>query len=476
MKAKSAFGFLCVLIGTLLAGSAYAQTGQYLDEFGASCKSTAMGQAFTAVADDYSAAYYNPAGLTQTKKDVEYTFGYYYSKPRPKAVMESIPNRYDGDMPRVLTEQPALHGAIIGIASSLDIDGLVAAYPWFKRLAYGMVFYMNLPHIFSYETGPDSYRPHFFRWDTGFSMLSLSNSIAFEITPWFSVGAGFFLGMNNECRQEVFSALNYSSYIQQTIHIANLVPDEVIGSRLTLRAKTTASAVPIFGILIKPPKESIRDKYSLGISYRGRNKTKFAQGDLVASIGLEEWETPGQPFGWGWRDFVNQMLFSIVGFSPEQITGSLAARPIEGLLIAFDLTWKNYSQYVDFNDTEPDAPFEDVYVPRLGIEYGFNPGFSGKALKWVEYIALRGGYFFEATPVKEINTYNMFDTDTDVISCGFQVDFTSFQGRMLHSVETYAQAHLLRDRYVSNENDPIFGPAQLSGEVWSFGATITSRF
>ncbi len=476
MKAKSTLGFLCVLIGTLLANNTYGQTGLYLDEFGAGCKATAMGQAFSAVADDFSAAYYNPAGLTQLKNDVELTIGYFYAKPRPKAKFEHIPNRYDGDMPMVLVEQDASHGAIIGIASSLDIDGVVAAYPWFKRLAYGMVFYLNMPHAISYETGPDIYRPHYFRWDSGFSLLSVSNSLAVEISPWFSAGIGFILSIDNECRQEVFSALNYSNYIQQTIYVP-WIPDEVIGSRLTLRSVTRALAVPLLGILIKPPWESIRDKYSLGVSYRGRNTMKYAQGDLVASIGLEEWEIAGQPVEWpAWRDFVNQRLFSIVGFSPEQITGSLAARPIEGLLLAFDLTWKNYSEYVDFTGREPDAPFEDVYIPRVGIEYGFDPGFSGKSLKWIDYIALRGGYYFERTPVMEIHTSNMFDTDTDVISCGFQLDFSSYQGRMLHSIEAFLQAHLLRDRYVSNENDPIFGPTELSGEVWSFGGTISSRF
>ena len=60
---------ICVLtsVHVLCTTQARAQTSQFLDEFGASCKSIAMGQAFTAVADDFSAAYYNPAGLTQVK-------------------------------------------------------------------------------------------------------------------------------------------------------------------------------------------------------------------------------------------------------------------------------------------------------------------------------------------------------------------------------------------------------------------------
>ncbi|MFC1889196.1 hypothetical protein ACFL4G_05510, partial [Thermodesulfobacteriota bacterium] len=61
-----------------VAGGASAQTGLFFDEFGASYKAIAMGQAFTAVADDYSAAYYNPAGLTQIKTIFENATGYIY--------------------------------------------------------------------------------------------------------------------------------------------------------------------------------------------------------------------------------------------------------------------------------------------------------------------------------------------------------------------------------------------------------------
>ena len=69
-------------------GRASAQTGMFFDEFGAGFKSAAMGQAFTAVADDHSAAYYNPAGLPQTEKMFEFTAGYIYAKPRLRAACE----------------------------------------------------------------------------------------------------------------------------------------------------------------------------------------------------------------------------------------------------------------------------------------------------------------------------------------------------------------------------------------------------
>ena len=75
MRKKVAVRLLLVSVGLLVAARAYGQTGQMLDEYGGSPKSIAMGQAFTGIADDFSAAYYNPAGLTQTKGVVEMSMG-----------------------------------------------------------------------------------------------------------------------------------------------------------------------------------------------------------------------------------------------------------------------------------------------------------------------------------------------------------------------------------------------------------------
>jgi len=167
MKRTTLPGVVLAVLLVAWSGTGWTQTGQFLDEFGASCKSIAMGQAFTAVADDFSAAYYNPAGLTQLQSPMALTMGYYYAKPRAKAALESIPYRYDGDMPDEITGQRSSAGAIIGVASNLDIDSLVHAYPFFKRFAFGLVFWLNVPNMLSYDVGPEPYRPHFLRFDEG---------------------------------------------------------------------------------------------------------------------------------------------------------------------------------------------------------------------------------------------------------------------------------------------------------------------
>ena len=473
MKARSVVRCLFITAAFLCTGKAHAQTGLFLDEFGASCKSIAMGQAFTAVADDFSAAYYNPAGLTQIKSPMVLTVGYFYAKPQAEAAMEWGPDRYDNDLLTRITGQRSSHGAIIGVASSLDIPRVIEVYPWFKRFAFGLVFWLNLPEILSYHTGPEAYRPHFLRWDEGFALLSMAYSLAFEITPWLSVGAGAMLDQKVFTNEHNMSAINRSNFLP--LPIPGWEPDEVIGTRVSIWSKAEVFIVPMAGILLKPPVKSLQDKISLGVSWRKGQKVHHGRGDLKVGFGLED--DSGRFF---WHTYLAEShKTAVVGFQPTQVTMALAARPIKGLLVSGDVTWKDWSKYVDYLDERPDPSFEDTYVLRVGMEYAFDPRFRNQWLKWIQGIAVRAGYFFEPTPVSsrdDVRHRNIFDTDMDVVSTGLQLNFSTWEGWLRHSLEGYYQIHLLRPRHLLKEDDLWFGPARLRGSVWSFGVSLTTRF
>lgn len=468
-KSTLAITLLLLAVHVMTTASARAQTGQLLDEYGGSPKSIAMGQAFTGIADDFSAAYYNPAGLTQTKGVVEMSMGIFYAKQNATADIEYVPFRSDNDMPSEITGQRTTKGFIIGIASSLDVPSLVKAYPWFRRFAFGMVFWLNYPELLSYDVGPEPYRPHFFRYDEGFALMAMVASVAVEVTPWLSLGGGAFMSQKTYSRQEVYSALNHTGTIP------GWPADDVFGSRLSIWSKAEIVIIPTLGLLFKPPVKSLQDKLSLGISWRKESKSHHARGPLIANIGIED--PDGEPTEIGWRDFVSTTLSSTVGFSPQQWTVGLAGQPMKGLSLAVDVTWKEYSEYVTYGDEKPDPPFEDTIVPRFGVEYAFEPGLSSRWLRWMAIIAIRAGYYFEPTPVTSADkSHNIFDTDQDVVSTGFQIDFPMMQGRILSSIEAYFQYHLLRDRHIENDDDPFFGPADLGGHVINVGGTLTTRF
>ena len=468
MKIKKALRFLFIVVSIIGSGQAYAQTPLYFDEFGASCKSIGMGQAFTAVADDYSAAYYNPAGLTQVDSIFAFTIGYYYSKPIAEATFTTMPYRYDNDMPRSL-KQGSAHGLIVGMTSNLEIDSVIKVLPLFKRFSYGMTYFLNLPVMVSYDLGPEAYRPHYFRYDAGYSLMNMALSLGVEITPWLSVGTGGFLSQDASANEDAFSAVNRSNYIP----FPGFVADEVIGTRVSIKVRAKTRWIPLVGILLKPPIKFLQDKIALGASWRAKNALLHADGRLQARMGLED--ENGEPIIA--IPIIDVPKGGVVGFQPMQVTVALAIKPMEGLLFSADGTWKKYSDYIDYLRNYPYPLFKDVIVPRVGLEYAFEPDFSLKVLRGIERIAIREGYFFEPTPVSTVDWgHNILDTDKHVLTMGMQFDFRSTGGKLSHSLEAYGQVQFLEERDITNDHDNYFGPIELQGYVYAFGASITTKF
>jgi len=233
------------------------QVGLFFDEFGAGAKAMAMGQAFTAVADDYSAAYYNPAGLTQTRNIFEGTIGYNYVKPR---VLASFP----GNATLNIRGQPSSRGVLIGFSSNLDMKRLIRVAPWFRRFSFGMIVWLSLPEMMQYHSGPVASRPHFLRQDDGFDLLAIAVSFGFEITRWLSVGAGFIPTADSSANEHSFEAVN-KTY------------DPVGGLRLSVEQRAVTNPIPVAGPLIKPPLPIVEDLgFTIGLCFRAQRQEHWA--------------------------------------------------------------------------------------------------------------------------------------------------------------------------------------------------------
>jgi len=453
----------------LCASSASAQTGIFFDEYGAGLKATAMGQAFTAVADDYSAAYYNPAGLTQINGIVEATAGYIYGNP-------SVWARYPDYPSMNFHGQPSSRGAIIGLASSLDLEKIVRVFPWFKRFSLGMVFWANLPEFGQYYAGPSAIRPHFLRHDRNFQALSIAVSLGFEITQWLSVGAGIIPSMDSYSDQDVFQALNRMN-------------DVVKGLRLSIHQTAKVVVVPVLGVLIKPPMERFRDKLALGATFRGRNETHHGKGIIRQHIGFEDENGAPLPVAIPYPDHFNMNLISFV---PLQVTAGVVLRPVKGLSLAYDMTYKRYSSYHTYLELTPVPPWHDTYTHRVGVEYAFHPGFTSRFVRLIHRICLRAGYYFEPTPVEEfdpspqIPNNNIFDSDQDVASAGLCITLKG-KKRGEHDFQFFFQYHRFRDRSRYVYIDSIYAlmngldktgylEVNTGGDVWALGGSYTLRF
>ena len=429
-----------------------AQTGQFLDEYGGGFKAIAMGQAFTAIADDYSAAYYNPAGLTQIKSIFESVNGYIYAKPRTKAYFPQNPE-YD------IVEDEAVRGMFSGVASNLDIGTLIEAYPWLEPLAFGLVSFMNLPEIIQYHTPPSYRTPYFFRYNDRFQLLNLAISMGYEVTPWLSLGMGFLPAVTSRSVQKSFEALN-------------MIDDPVQGQRLSIYQVAEMFVTPIAGIMIRPPGEPLREKLSFGLCYRGEIKSFHGKGPLLE-----------QAFGIETEDGEVEKLFvipqvqiiNVVSFNPRQISAGVAYRSPRGLTFSAEFTWKDYSKYRYFMDEPPDPPFRDTVNPRLGIGYTYLPPETDGIISRLSSVSLCAGYYRENSPVQDMNgSFNILDSDQNVYSAGGAFSFDA--AGMEHIFEAFFQVHDIVPRYISNETDTLFGPIRVSGAVYATGVSYTTCF
>jgi len=488
---KSVLGIFCltgILVMTSPGVPARAQTPLPFDELGAGPRATAMGQAFTALADDPAAAYYNPAGLTQIRSPAYLSLGYLYAKPRIKVRFEQepVPNPYLGRDEFSSNEDFATHGLYVGFVSNFGDVSAFQDSAVSRRFSFGLSLFTNLPEINQFDNPQRPQDPYVFRYNERWSLLSIAISFGARITEWLSVGAGVLP------RVDAFQK-STGSWI-----LLNPGPnDPSQGFRMDLVQTSKINVVPIGGLLVRPPFAWVKDKLSLGVAYRGKMWGFYGTGPtgvdiLIRSPGKDPILVYGDPGG---------QTIDYIGFNPEQLSFGVACKPLGGLTVAFDATFKRWSAFHFFWDELPfdeiyftdastgnttkikvDLPFDDVWVWRTGVEYAFDPGMPSAVLKNIREVALRLGYYRENSPVPyRMNGHpvfnmngpmNILDADQNVVSCGFGIAYDAAWTGLV-KLEAYFQAHLLENNVIENDRDMLFGPITVGGTVYNSGFAVS---
>lgn len=453
MKTRLTILTFLFLISTLPPGRVDAQTGIFFDEFGAGPRAIALGQAFTAVADDPAAAYYNPAGLVRTEGIFVYSVGYIYGKPRISAEFSEEPE-YN------ISEELSIRGLYTGVASDLDIDSMLEVYPWLEPLAFGLVSWINLPEINQYHIPPTFRTPYFLRYNDRFQLIALAISLAYEIVPGLSVGVGMIPQVTSTSVQESFEAINKTD-------------DPVHGLRLSINQKAVTVTVPVAGLLFSPPWRGSRGKLSLGLSFRGEMKSFHGKGPLTQAFGFETEEGKVDPDRFLFV-IPEVQVINLVSFNPRQLTVGAAWRLRGVFSLSCDVTWKDYSDFEYFLEEKPSPAFKDTIVPRAGAEYVLRPEFLSVGTGAIKTLSVRAGYYYEPSPVGDMSgPFNILDSDQHVLSAGFGVDFHAWG--VDHMLEGFFQVHLLNRMNIRNDEDTLFGPIEVDGEIYSFGVSYMMK-
>jgi len=364
---------LLVLLAVGLATGLFAN-GLNLNGTGA--KSDAMGGAFIGLANDFTAAYWNPAGLAQIAKA---TFGLYGS--------DIIP-----------TGTYVFSGAGIDAKSKSAhylIPGLGYFQPLGKKLVVGVYLYApsgvgaeyNGQDLAALTGGTPML------WYSKLVIMTISPSVAYKITDQILLGATLDIDYGTLKMDQPFALGQY---------------------REDLKGWSVGGTI---GLLVKPV-----EQFSFGVSYKFPFKAKL-KGDVTIPYATL---IPGitSTTDSGTREAT----------WPMWLGGGVAVKPVDKLTITADVQYTNWKELqtaeITFEDPTWNAVFGpggtyDRLIPFLwkdSLQYRF-----GAEYQVSTSLALRAGYYLDQNP-GPVSTQNVLlpEFKYNWFSAGFGYDSAHF--------------------------------------------------
>lgn len=391
------------MAAVLLCTYAAAQAGGYLLS-GVGDRARSMGGAFTGLADDWSAAFYNPAGAAWIQSSEVYLSGAAFS-PR---LTYSPDFRVDGDL-RV-NNMP--DGSYYNVDKTYIVPNLggYAKLPSEWGLSLGLAVYTPIDNNVSWKL----FNPYY-QSNSAFPALDFESDInTWNFQPTISLQVvpdrlAFGAGMSME-------------YSEITNHRVHLIPDpgdpfdfpNVNNGFLFTDSYLQGDGWGFgynLGALAKG------DRWSLGVSYRSEMVVKL-DGESFMRMFTADIEGRGklsdplleQDLLGGKVHTVRQNTeFEMT--TPPSLSAGLAFFPSERLRLTGDFSYTWYSQAPGLIVTDNDlftfklgAPSDSVLVPlSLSEHFDWEDQFRvavGAEYDATERLQLRVGWFFEPSPIK----------------------------------------------------------------------------
>lgn len=352
MKRKALISALVVVFATICFSKSYGANGTMIDGVGA--KSMGMGGAFTAIADDTSSTYHNPAGIArQEGKTLEVGVNLLY--PRSYYADGNNPGE---DSKRVILPLPQF-----GFVNKEENS----EWGW----GIGAFTAAGLKVDYSLNNSVFNYQPY----ESSLALTKVVPTIAYGLTPKLCFGAGLNFGI-----QDFDLEL---PYVIQTGALA--------GTTALADIKTSGEGLGgIFGLLYE-----IDDKTTIGLTYTTKMDVHLeGQTPLTLANGLSGEYDVDIDYRW-----------------PQTIAVGLAHQPSSKLLLASDVVWIDWSgandklilKLSDGTDATINASagsscitdilplnWKDRFVFHFGTEYYLN-----------QEVTLRAGYSYGKSPIPD---------------------------------------------------------------------------
>lgn len=527
---------LVLLTIMLFLGAPAAHAGN-VDTYGIGAKATAMGGAFAAYADDPYAVYYNPAGLTQLigmEKSI-ISAGVHLVEPDIEVEnfqVSNTPNPLIAGPHDFNDESPLLVAPHIGYAMPLT-----------DKLAFGIAAYAPWGLELEWDDDPAKNPGSYNYFHSYYIREAITPTLAFKITDKLSIGLGISIGkslageerniyispdlgndpvlgpqikagatqqaaqsiaevqaaneaagglvppitttsgayqfLNNYAPHMAEEAAAFKSYADKGLETPeqigaaqlaklNGVPATDHNAHVEGELEDDLNYSFNVGILYKP-----KETLTFGLTYRSRTDADF-DGDLekngvdIANVSLD-------------YDHPDQIQFG-VRYVPE-------SNP--DLSIEFDLVWTNWS--IGDEQLSPIEPamqvevmpgittsvpesvhrrdWEDTKQIRIGVEWKANDMFT-----------LRGGYFYDPTPIPD-DTLDLMWPDADKktysLGCGIKLsDHWNIDA-------AFQYVDIEKARYIGGESENLnhsyeatgaHREVSLSADGWLWGAGMTVNY
>lgn len=350
-------------------------------------RAVAMGGAFVGLADDYSAVFWNPAGLANIDKKYIAFYGF--------DVIPSMTYKLETPIPGVQADAKSVSkhylGGLVGYFQPVS-DNLVLGLAAYSPSGLGIEWDgADLAGISGGNTNID--------WMSKFFVITIAPTLSYKVNEMFQLG----FALN----------INYGSFHMDRWAGATPipVPPYVLDfGQQSLKLSGWGFGATL-GLLVKPS-----DMFSFGLTVRTPYKIGFS-GDL----GIQNLDKLGPMVG---TTVSSTSKVETDLTMPLWLAGGIAFKPTEKFTLTFDVHYTQWSKIdevaltvddqtwgllLDEEDTKLAFHWKDATQIRFGAEYQISPKF-----------ALRGGYYIDPDPsIDQTRNILLPLTDFNSITAGF---------------------------------------------------------
>ncbi|MCA9664189.1 MAG: hypothetical protein KC503_01335 [Myxococcales bacterium] len=445
---------ICIAFALLVPRLANANP---LSVYGLGSRAMGMAGAYTAVADDFSATYYNPAGLPQIDRlDAGVAISLVASR---FSALDNVVVGQSGAPPA------ARYGSLQPTSTDAGGFDAAAAIGLAERFALGLAMHLPSSKYIARLATQRSSEPHFVLYGKRNDRLALLAAIGVRVFGGLHLGVGIdvLFGPRGE------------------MVLSPLAPG---GGTADLELTFRPRISPYFGVLYK-----ITSAMRVAMLYRHPARQGEVNLDVKASLGFAALQAS-----------IDTLVFD----APRELRLGWSWMPVSWLLLALDVGWKQWSRVaaasvsvaaelngrpLPFRDNPP--RLRDSLQVRVGAEYYV---LRWGPLSWTRSLRLkiRAGYAFTSSLVSEQRgVSNTLDSHVHQLTAGLGISAADmFGSARTVRIDAHVQLHYLPPRSHHKDTELVdldgdgdsetrvlgYPGFKASGLVVAAGATLAISF